>query len=160
MNRPTDTVNWKKTLLLCSVILAVAALLVFVIFSTEPSAEKSGATKQTAMLVEVTDVAHGSYRPTFIVTGTVRPERDITLTPQVDGRVLSRSKEFTPGGFVEEGEVLLKVDPADYRTVLRQQKSALSQVETQLQLEMGQQEIAEDEYEQLVDGELRPKIRS
>ncbi len=159
MNHPTDTVNWKKTLLLCSVILAVATLLVFAIFSTEPSAEKSGATKQTAMLVEVTDVARGSYRPTFIVTGTVRPERDITLTPQVDGRVLSRSKEFTPGGFVEEGEVLLKVDPADYRTVLRQQKSALSQVETQLQLEMGQQEIAQDEYEQLVDGELRPKNR-
>lgn len=154
MSTPTESVSWKKTFLLSFVVLFIAGGLVVLIFSTEPKATKSGATKKTAMLVEVMTVERGAFRPQLVVTGSVRAERDITLSPEVGGRVLSRAEGFTPGGFVNRGEVLVQIDPSDYRNALLQSKSAHSQANTRLRLEMGRQEIAEQEYEHLVDGEL------
>lgn len=141
--------NWKTTLLVCIAILLAAALAITVIFSTEPEAQRSSARKQTAMLVEVSPVERGSFRPTITAMGTVRPEREIMLSPRVGGEVVALSGSFTPGGFVEQGEVLLQIDPADYETALLQRRSELRQASADLELELGRQELAKKDYEDL-----------
>ena len=55
----------RRTLFICVAILAVAAGLILVIFKTEPTATKSGATKQTAMLVDVITVGVGRLSADF-----------------------------------------------------------------------------------------------
>ena len=129
--------NWKKTLIVCTAILSVAAAAITVIFSTEPAAERSSARKQTAMLVEVSALESGAFRPTLTAMGTVRPEREIMLSPRVGGEIVALSKSFTPGGFVEQGEVLLQIDPADYEAALLQRSSELRQASADLELELG-----------------------
>jgi RND family efflux transporter MFP subunit len=141
--------NWKTTLLVCIAILLAAALAITVIFSTEPEAQRSSARKQTAMLVEVSPVERGSFRPTITAMGTVRPEREIMLSPRVGGEIIALSGSFTPGGFVEQGEVLLQIDPADYETALLQRRSELRQASANLELELGRQELAKKDYEDL-----------
>ncbi len=47
------------------------------------------------MLVEVTDVETGNFRPSIIATGTVIPSQDITLSPRMSGQVIERSSNFT-----------------------------------------------------------------
>lgn len=139
--------NWKKTLLICLLILLAGGALTILIFSTEPTAARSGATQETAMLVEVTDVETGNFRPSIIATGTVIPSQDITLSPRVSGQVIERSSNFTPGSYVEEGETLLRIDPSDYRNALQQRRSELQQALSDLNIEMGQQEFAQKEYQ-------------
>ncbi len=141
--------NWKKTLIVCTAILSVAAAAITVIFSTEPAAERSSARKQTAMLVEVSALESGAFRPTLTAMGTVRPEREIMLSPRVGGEIVALSKSFTPGGFVEQGEVLLQIDPADYEAALLQRSSELRQASADLELELGRQELARNDYEEL-----------
>lgn len=141
--------NWKKTLLICLVILIIAALTVGAIFLTEPTAQRSSASKQTAMLVEVTGVELGDFRPTIVAMGTVMAEQEIMLSPRVSGEIVSVSPAFTPGGFVEEGDVLLQIDPADYEAVLLQRQSELRQRAADLELEQGRQDLAKRDYEQL-----------
>ena len=141
--------NWKTTLLVCVAILLAAAVAITVIYSTEPAAERSSARKQTAMLVEVAAVEYGSFRPTVTAMGTVRPEREIMLSPRVGGEIVALSASFTPGGFVEQGEVLLQIDPADYETALLQRRSELRQASADLDLELGRQELARQDYEDL-----------
>lgn len=141
----------KKTVLICTAILVAGALSVLLIFSTEPEAEQSGATKQTAMLVEVTEVEQGDFRPTITTTGVVRAARAIGLQPRVSGEVIERSPDFDPGGFVEKGELLMRIDPADYEIAVDQQRSALRQAEADLRIEMGLQKVARREYELLED---------
>jgi RND family efflux transporter MFP subunit len=141
--------SWQKTLLTCIVILLLAAGTLTVIFSTEPRAERSSAVKQTAMLVEVAAVERGSFRPTLVAMGTVRPEREIVLSPRVGGEIVSLSPSFTPGGFVEKGEVLLQIDPADYETALMERQSELRQASAELEMELGRQELARQDYEEL-----------
>jgi RND family efflux transporter MFP subunit len=142
-------VNWKTTLLFCSVILLLAASVNTVINLTEPKAQRTSASKRTAMLVEVTRGEHGTFQPDILVMGTVRPEKEIVLSPRVGGQVDSISKSFTPGGFVDKDEVLLQIDPSDYEVVLLQKKSELRQALADLDLELGRQNLARKDYEEL-----------
>jgi RND family efflux transporter MFP subunit len=141
--------SWKTTLLICLVILLLAAGTVAAIFSTEPTAERSSAVKQTAMLVEVTAVERGTFRPAIVAMGTVRPEQEIVLSPRVSGPIVSISQSFTPGGFVERGEVLLEIDPTDYETALLERQSELRRASAELEMELGRQELARQDYEEL-----------
>lgn len=145
--------DWKKTLLICSIILVVAAALTTLIFFTEPTAQRVGATKETAMLVEVADVERGTFRPTIVAMGTVEPEQDIILSPRVSGEILERSPAFTPGGIVKKGETLLQIDPADFENTLQQRQSDLRQAIADLNIEMGRQDVARQDY-QLLDETL------
>ena len=140
--------SWQKTLLTCIVILLLAAGAVTLIFSTEPRAERSSAMKQTAMLVEVTAARRGTFRPSMVAMGTVRPEQEILLSPRVGGEIVSISDAFTPGGFVEQGEVLLQIDPADYEATLLQRRSELRQASAELEMELGRQELAREAYKE------------
>jgi len=148
--------DWKKTLLICSIILIAAAALTTLIFFTEPTATRVGATKETAMLVDVTDVERGTFRPTIVAMGTVEPAQDITLSPRVSGEILERSPKFTPGGFVKKGEILLQIDPADFENTLQQRQSELRQAIADLEIEMGRQDVARKDY-QLLDETLSPE---
>ncbi len=139
--------GWKSTLLICLLILLIGAAATLVIFSTEPTAIQSGATKETAMLVDVTEVKQGTFRPTIQAMGTVEPSQDIVLSPRVSGEIIDRSPNFSPGGFVEQGETLLQVDPADYKNILLQRKSELNEVRADYEVEMGRQEAARREYQ-------------
>ena len=145
--------NRKKTLLISLLILVVAVAATLLIFSTEPKATSEGATRQTAMLVEVTSVERGDYQPSVVATGVVTPAQEVMISPRVSGEVVHRSEAFTPGGFVRKGQSLLKIDPADYKNRLQMQKSEWLQAKADLEMEMGRQHVARQDY-QLVEDEL------
>ena len=50
--------------------------------------------------------------------GTVRPLREITLIPQVGGKVVNVSPALVNGGEFKKGHTLLQVDPVDYELAL------------------------------------------
>lgn len=151
--------NWKKTLLISLVILLFSGAATVLIFSTEPTASRSGATKETAMLVDVISVQRGTFQPTIEATGTVQASQDITLSPRVGGEIIQLSENFTPGGYVQRDEMLLQIDPSDYRNLLQQRRSELQQAESDLTIEMGRQNVAEQDYE-LLDDSLTIENRS
>lgn len=151
--------NWKKTALISLLILFGGAAITFLIFMTEPTAERSGATRETAMLVDVITPEQGDYRPTIRVTGTVRPAQDIILSPRVSGEIISRSESFVPGTDVTRGETLFQIDPADYENTLQLRESELRQAEANLKIEMGRQDVAQQDY-QLLDESLSQENES
>ncbi|MDZ7847924.1 MAG: hypothetical protein U5L96_14835 [Owenweeksia sp.] len=68
------------------------------------------------------------------------------LSPRVSGEVIRLSEEFTPGGYVQKGEVLLQVDPAEYKNALELRKSDLRLAQSDLSVEMGRQDVAKKDY--------------
>ena len=151
--------NWKTTAVICTVILLLAVLVMTAIHLTEPKAQRTSASKRTAMLVEITHGERGTFEPEIVVMGTVRPENEITLSPRVSGEIVSVSPSFTPGGFVEEDEVLLQIDPSDYEVVLLQRKSELLQTKADLELELGRQDLALKDYREL-EGSISSEYKS
>ncbi len=151
----TDTSKPKRTLLICTGIVAIAIVALLVIYSTEPTAERETASLRRAMLVDVIEVEQSTYRPVIVETGTVAPSKEIQLAPQIGGRIVDLHPEFTPGGFIEKGDVLLRIEKADYENRLAQRQSELKQAETDLDLEMGRQDVARRDFELL--GERLPE---
>ncbi|WP_073166053.1 efflux RND transporter periplasmic adaptor subunit [Tangfeifania diversioriginum] len=151
--------NWKKTLIISLLILVAGAVVVFIIFRTEPKAQRGGATKETAMLVDVVTVNRGNFSPTIVTTGTVVPSKDILLSPRISGEVMEISSGFTPGGYVKKGDVLLRIDPSDYQNALQLRESELLQAEADLQIEMGRQNVAQKDLE-LLEEELAGQDKS
>lgn len=143
--------RWTITLLICLAILIAGGTITVLIFFTEPTAQRTGAARETAMLVDVQPVQKETVQPTIEAMGTVRPAQDVVLSPRVSGRVLRRGDEFTPGGYVQEGDTLLQIDPSDYRTTLQQRRSELRQAEANLKIEMGRQDVAQQDYQLLGD---------
>lgn len=135
------------TVLVIEAIIAAGAVSLWFIFTTEPEAQRGGATRETAMLVEVTEVSAGRHRPTFAATGTVRPAREVVLRPRVAGQVVDHAAALQPGGAAEAGAELITLDPSDYRQTVQQRRSALAQAQAALKREKGRQRVAEREYE-------------
>lgn len=135
----------KKILIICVAILAVAGVTIYLIFSTQPDAQREGATRKTAMLVKTVPAKMGSYKPSIEATGNVQAVEDIMLRPMVSGQIIHRSSAFVPGGFVEKGDVLLRIDPSDYKNAVELRKGELMQSQTNLATEMGRQTIAEQD---------------
>ncbi|MCM8526489.1 MAG: efflux RND transporter periplasmic adaptor subunit [Lentisphaeraceae bacterium] len=139
-------VNWKISILLCLLIFGGAAAVLKYIYSTEPTAKRVAATRKSAMLVEVTAAEKGNFKPQISALGIVEPTVDINLSPQVKGEIIKRSPNFTPGGFIKEGEVVYEIDADDYKNTLMLKKSELLQAKSDLVLEKGRQNIAKQEY--------------
>jgi RND family efflux transporter MFP subunit len=141
------------TLVVCLAILLGASGVLYVIYKTEPKAEPESAVRRSAMLVEVVKAERGNFRPVISALGTVEAAQDVMLRPRISGEVLSVSDSFEPGQIVKKGDFLLEIDPSDYRNALTRSQSELQQVEADLRLEMGQQEVAKEELKTF-DGDL------
>jgi multidrug efflux system membrane fusion protein len=148
-----------KTIFISTGILLLSAVITAVVFMTEPEAQRETATKKTAMLVDIIKVIRGTYNPTVVATGTVQATKDITLSPQVGGEVISISRNFIPGSFVKKGEVLLQINPADYRNTLQLRRSDLELAKSNLRIEMGRQGVAQKDFE-LVGQEMTEANRA
>ena len=142
-----------KTFLISAAIIAAGMAVTLLIFMTEPQAKRGGAVKETAMLVEVIDTEYGDFSPNITAIGVVRASKDIMLKPQVGGKVIALSENFTPGGFVKREEILFRIDPSDYKNTLKQKKSELLQATADFKIELGRQNVAKKDY-QLLDEEL------
>ncbi|WP_114784822.1 efflux RND transporter periplasmic adaptor subunit [Botryobacter ruber] len=136
----------RKTFIISALILLVSIGITVVVFMTEPEAQREGASINTAMLVDVVQVNRDDYTPTVVATGTVQAAKDITLSTQVGGEVIRISENFTPGAFVKKNEVLLQINPADYRNTLQLRRSDLELAKSDLRVEMGRQEVARKDY--------------
>lgn len=144
----------KKIIGICIGIIVIGVAITTVIFLTEPEAKSEGATVETAMLVDVVSVKQGTFEPVIVATGTVQPVEDVNLSSLVSGQIISRDPAFTPGGFVKKNQVLLQIDPSDYRNTLEMRKSEFMQSQTTLDTEMGRQQIAEQDLQLITDDSL------
>ncbi|MEE4637114.1 MAG: efflux RND transporter periplasmic adaptor subunit [Wenzhouxiangella sp.] len=148
-----------RTALICALLLAAGAATLFVIFNTEPTAQRDGAVRQSASLVDVTQGEFGSFRPVIAAMGTVRPAREIALSARVEGAILELHEAFVPGGFVEAGQQLVRIDEADYRVALQRSRTALEQALASLEIEQAERSAAAANYQRL-ERELPPEQRA
>jgi RND family efflux transporter MFP subunit len=102
---------------------------------------------EAAALAEAQVVRPGTYRVTIPALGTVIPAVEVRLQPRVNGEVLEIHPHFLEGGLVSKGDVLVRLDPADYELAVIQQKARLENARYQLIAEEAQQDVAEQEWD-------------
>ena len=86
-------------------------------------------------------------------SGITSPARDVTVVPEVGGRIVYVSESLVPGGRVRQGQVIARIDPRDYELAIEQQRGLVRSAELELELEAARQEIAREEWKLLGDGD-------
>lgn len=147
------------SVLVCVLLLAGVVGGLYWIYNTEPSAQREGATRKTAALVQTLEVTRGTYRPDINVLGRVTPVQLIELGAQVSGEVIQIDPSYDIGKVVERNQLLMQIDPADYEIQLRMRESDLKDIEAQLVLEKGRQAVSRKELEAL-GRDLEPANRA
>jgi multidrug efflux pump subunit AcrA (membrane-fusion protein) len=101
--------------------------------SSESNAKKDAGAKekdsavQAAVPVTVAKVEFQSIQRTVDVVGSFEGCEELTVTPKVDGRVISI--HYDVGDIVHPGDVLLEIDPTDYKLAVEEaQKSIESEL--------------------------------
>lgn len=85
--------------------------------------------------------------------GEVRPRTEINLTSQVGGRIVRTSSAFLDGGAFNKGDLLIKIEDADYRAALANARAQLAQAEQALKLEEAEATLAQRDYAELGQNE-------
>lgn len=132
-------------------ILGAGAYGVKYLMDTAPTASRDNGVKEEPQARLVKAVRLESSRQQIVVEtmGLVTPARRLQLQPQVDGKIVDLHPNLEEGGFIEKGEVVARLEPEDYELAIRQARAQVAQMESALRLEMGQQEIAREEFELL-----------
>ncbi len=81
--------------------------------------------------------------------GTVRPLQEIQLVPQVGGKVVYMSPALVDGGAFKTGDVLLKIDPADYRIAVTLADARVQDAESKFVLAEQESRVAQSDWYEL-----------
>lgn len=135
-------------------LLTLAAGATFLLYKNRPQAEISEPAAEV-VTVDVVSVEKESVRIPVSIQGTVTPLHQTTLVAEVAGRVTEVAAEFNVGGFIDKGQMLLRIDPRDYRTALLRAQAAVASAESALAQEKGRAEVALQEWKKLPAGSQR-----
>ena len=119
-----------RKLLMPGLVVVVAIFAAITLIATAPDLEPSSA-KPIPLAVRVITVQPQLLRLTVSSQGTVMPSTESDLIPEVAGRVVEMSASLVPGGFFAEGDVLLRLDDADYRSAAARASASVSQAEAE-----------------------------
>ena len=102
--------------------------------------------------VLIQTVNPSSYQIIVTAMGTVIPAREVVLKSRVSGEIVKIHPEFTEGGFLKRDMRIIQIDPKDYELALARKRSAVTDAEYALKLELGHQAVAKREWELLNQG--------
>lgn len=100
-------------------------------------------------LVRVTPVVMTNVMLRVQSQGTVLPQSDVHLSAEVAGRVVAISPSLAAGGFFDEGDVLVSLDPRDYELAVVRAQAQVAEAEARLAREEAEAQIAREEWQEL-----------
>ena len=112
-------------------------------------------TEPESPIVFVETVVAGSGPIPVFGSGTVRPRWEIDVAPEVGGKIVAVSPNLQSGGQVSAGEVLVRIDPADYENRVQQAEADVAAQRVALLQAEEEAIIARAEYEQFRARESR-----
>lgn len=139
-------------------ILAPAAVVVggvalfSVMMATGPKPEKKTDPAKPAA-AQVSAAQARPMRISVTVQGEVRPRVEAELAAQAAGRIVWTNPSFADGGAFAAGEVLVRVDPADYQLAVTRAQAQVAQAKEALAREEAEAELARQDWSALGRGD-------
>jgi len=130
--RPSSLAALFKRIRLPILIVAVTAGVIALLIATRPRltpVEKP----ERVWPVDVVEARHADVRPDLELFGEIVAGRRSELRPLVSGLVVKIGDLFQEGALVAAGDLMLQIDPFDYRTDLAEQESLLREARARLE---------------------------
>jgi RND family efflux transporter MFP subunit len=101
------------------------------------------------ILVEIFTAKKKSTNVTVKGTGTVEAAQEVSVIPQISGRVVYISPHLHVGGFFKTNDILFKIEDTDYKLALERAVAARTKAEYELATIESQARIARAEWERI-----------
>lgn len=131
---------------------------VAVLSALKPEPEKAEEAR-IGLNVFAEKVRKGDLQITVEAQGEVRPRREIIVAPQISGRIAYVSPDFIDGGFIKQGQLLVRVEAADYELAVVRARSGVASAEQGLTREIAEAELAQQDIEDLGITNVSPLAR-
>ena len=145
--------NSRRLLTMAGIIIgAIVVAQVMIMLRPEPPRRPP---EPESPIVSVETVVAGSGPILVFGSGTVRPRWEIDVAPEVGGKIVAVSRNLQSGGHVSAGEVLVRIDPAEYENRVQQAEADVATQRVALLQAEEEANIARAEYEQFRARESR-----
>lgn len=139
-------------------VLLVAVGITTVLILSRPEAKQREA-EPPVLYVQTIVAEPRTERFRIRAQGTVGPRVETSLVSEVAGQVVARAPSFVAGGFFRKGQVLLEIDPRNYRAEVARSEAMVAQARTAIARELVLAGLPADEWQRLRnlsidDGEL------
>ena len=128
----SNTTNMARGLVTVAV-LVFALLLAYGLMATAP-APKQKEPEEVATTIRVLKAQQRDLQLEVVSQGSVIPQTESELIPEVSGRVQWVSPNLVAGGYFKKDEVLLRLDDSDYQASVARGQAALTRAEAEEQL--------------------------
>ena len=130
------------------VIIAVAVLVMIYMVKHRVKPERAEVS-ETVVPAEILPVVFETMRIRIPAQGTVTPAVQVSIKPEVNGRIVEVSSNLVPGGRFRKGELLFRIDSRDYEARAASQRQVLAGAELTLKQEQARARVAEREWKLL-----------
>ena len=135
-----------KTKLLPLIVIVVAFLIALIMSAFKPnSLELESPDREVAVTTEIINSSKVELQA--VSQGTVQPRTSTTLVSEVSGAVLDVAAQFEVGGTFSKGDVLVRLDAADYKVAKQRAEAQLKSAKAQLLTEQAKSIQAKKEWQ-------------
>lgn len=133
-------------------VIAGGVLLFSGMMATAPKPEKKEeVSRPTPAQIAVAEAR--TMRISVTTQGEVRPRVEAGLAAQLAGRIVWTSPAFAEGGAFRMGDVLVKIDPADYELAVTRARAQVAQAQEALAREEAEAALAREDWSKLGRGQ-------
>ncbi|MFT4902220.1 MAG: RND family efflux transporter MFP subunit [Lentimonas sp.] len=143
----------KKLLPFLILIIAAALTVVLIAFKPEP---KAASPERPLTSVEFLTAQPETTSIWIHSQGSLLPRIETDLTVEVSGRIIEMGEKFQVGAAFEVGDILLRIDPADYQTALATRRAELAGAKLALAQEKALAQQAAADWRAMGTGEPSP----
>ena len=118
-------------ILLVVLVLAGAGGGVYALISSKPEAERQ-APQEKAWVVETVPARISDIQPDLKLFGEVVAGREVELRPLVAGQIVEVGDNFRDGGIVHRNDLLVAIDPFEYRAAVAETRAQLNEAQARL----------------------------
>ncbi len=139
--------NRGKSLLTAGAILLISLIVAYLMVWLKPEPEIRSLTSRAPFAITAPAVVGTGAIPVY-GAGTVRPVAKIDVAAEINGKVIWVDPAFQSGGRVRKGQVLFRIDDADYRNRVQQARANVAAQHVALLRAREEAQIARAEYAQ------------
>jgi RND family efflux transporter MFP subunit len=137
-----------KRALLPFLVILIALVLTFVLVQSRKT-PKPHETPHLGPLVEVGVLTKANRQVLVSGTGSAQSRYEVSITPQVKGRVRELSPQMVAGGTFQKGELLFAIEDVDYQLAIAHAQASLAQAELELLRNENLADLARKEWHSL-----------
>ncbi len=148
-NAPDQSHTAKKTVfkIIYPLLIIVAGVFIFKMMAAHKQLPVKKPVVQSGALVQVLTAKLSDRQVDIPVTGTIVPKQEISIIPQVSGKLVYVAPFFEAGAYFSEGEVLFKIEEIDYNLAIERAKAQVAKMDFELISVQSKARVAKKEWQ-------------